>query len=72
MCWRWSQFMYLSCICTHCHLRITVGDSGYLCFCDVFRALINFLVCYLINKYISHLIIQQPLLNVLRLVQSCL
>ena len=70
MCW-WSQFMYLG-ICTHCQLRITVGDSGYLCFCDVFRALINFLVCYLINKYISHSIIQQPLLNVLRLVQSCL
>ena len=27
-----------------CQVRVTVGDSG-LCWCDVFRALINSLVC---------------------------
>ena len=30
-----------------CHVRVTVGDSGLrcLCLCDVFRGLINSLVC---------------------------
>ena len=34
-------------------VRVTVGDSGLCCTCYVFRALINFLMCYLVRVMYS-------------------